>query len=419
MSRFDGWRLLAALWIITVFNFGFTAYAPAVINSAMTRALGLSHEALGDLFALYMLMSGLPGPLVALGIDRMGSYRTMALGSALIVCGSVLLATVVSGSKGALLSFGVLVGAGSITGALLPAQSVLARKFIRNRSLVLAALYSGVAVGGFVAAPLANHLIQAYGNWRAGWWLIVATSSVAGCLALALVGTVSPEDRAGASRTDVLSRESRPTADRQRGFTTRREWSYRQAVMRPTFWLILCSFLGTSSGNTVFLAHGVMHLQSLGHPAAFAAWSIGTMTASGLAGKALLATLGDRFDPRFLLVGFLLAYSAGLVLIVNADAESQALLSVACLGVGFGGGYVCLMTVVSNYYGVTAFPALAGTVTAIPTAFSALASSVAGRLFDAGWGYAVTFYALAGWSFAGSVVLLFIRPPNLPDRSND
>jgi len=415
MRPFYGWTMLAALWVIIVLNFGFTAYAPAVINAAMARSLGLSHETLGNMFAVYMLMSGLPGPLVAFSIDRLGSRGTLVLGSAVILCGSVLMATLVSGATGAFLCFGVLVGAGNITGSLLPAQSALVRWFIRRRSLALAVLYSGGAVGGFIAAPLVNHLIQASGTWRAGWWVIAAASSVAGSLALILVRGNPQEENAVTSGFNPSSRESRAIADLRPSFVSRREWTYRQAVMRPTYWLMLCAFLGASGGNTVFLAHGVAYLQELGHSAAFAAWSVGTMTAGGLAGKGLLATLGERLDPRFLLAGFLMAYGIGLTLICTADAAWQALLSAACLGIGFGGGFVCLMTVVSNYYGTAAFPALAGTMTAIPTAFSAAVSSVAGRLADIGAGYAVTFYALASWCVAGAVILLLIRPPALEE----
>ena len=71
------------------------------------------------------------------------------------------------------------------------------------------------------------------------------------------------------------------------------------------------------------------------------------------------------------------------------------------------------MTVLSNYYGTLAFASLAGLAIAINTTLSAIAPKVAGRLFDQGVGYGVTFYFLAAWCFCGAVALIFAKRPSL------
>jgi MFS family permease len=88
-----------------------------------------------------------------------------------------------------------------------------------------------------------------------------------------------------------------------------------------------------------------------------------------------------------------------------------------CFGIGFGGGLVCFMSVLSNYYGTRAFASLAGLAIAINTTGSAIAPKVAGHLFDQGVGYAATFYFLAAWGFISAVVLIFARRPEatIPD----
>jgi cyanate permease len=70
------------------------------------------------------------------------------------------------------------------------------------------------------------------------------------------------------------------------------------------------------------------------------------------------------------------------------------------------------MTVLSNYYGTRAFAALSGLAVAINTTMSAIAPKVAGRLFDQGVGYGVTFHFLAAWGFVSAVVLIFTRRPD-------
>jgi hypothetical protein len=69
--------------------------------------------------------------------------------------------------------------------------------------------------------------------------------------------------------------------------------------------------------------------------------------------------------------------------------------------------------VLSNYYGTAAFASLAGLAIAINTTLSAIAPKVAGRLFDQGVGYGMTFYFLAAWCFAGAVALIFAKRPSL------
>jgi MFS family permease len=411
--RFYGWTLLATLWGVVFLNLGFPAYGPAVINAAMAGALGLHRETLGNMFSVYMIMSGLPGPLVAMSVHHFGVRKTIVLGSLFIISGAVLMATIVTGGVGGMLCFGLLVGTGVATGGAMASQAGLVRWFVRRRSLALALLYSAGAIGGFVAAPLLNQLIQTTGSWRAGWWLIVALSAVAAALALILVRE-RPEDLnqvADGFGTTVARGSASP--DTRPAFVSRREWSFAAAARNPAYWLLLSSMIGCSGGYTLFLAHGVVHLKDLGHSAAIGAWAVSITTVSGLIGKAILASLGDRIDPRYLFALFMAVFAVGLIVIVDANARWQVFLFATCLGIGFGGGLVCLMTVLSNYYGTRAFASLAGLAIAINTTLSAIAPKVAGRLFDQGVGYGVTFYFLAAWCFGGAVALIFVKRPSL------
>lgn len=419
-KRFYGWTLLGTCWCLMFLNLGFPAYGASVLNAAMAQSLGLSRETLGNTFSLYMIMSGLPGPLVALSVNRLGVRTTLVIGSLLVVCGSLLMATVVASGAGALWCFGLLVGTGVATGAALASQAGLARWFIRRRALALSILYSAGAIGGAVAAPLLDRLINLSGNWRTGWWLMATLSSVAAVLAATLVrehpadlGQFPDGDpfvvaSAGPGATagpDAAAAAARPA------FITRHDWSYREALRHPTLWLMLLSLVGGSGGYTLFLAHGIVHLKDLGHSHEVGAWAVSTLTISGLLAKVVIAAFGDRYDPRYLWSVFLAIFGLGLVLIVHAYARSQVFLFATCLGIGFGGGLVCLMAVLSNYFGTRAFASVAGLAVAINTTLSAIAPKVAGRLYDHGVGYGGTFYFLAGWCFLGAVVLFLLRPP--------
>ena len=146
-GRFYGWKLLVVLWVVVFVNLAFPIYGSSVVNAVMMRDLGLDRQTLGLLFSLFTILSGLPGPLVALCVDRFGIRRTLFAGSLLVSSGSVLMATLVRSGLGAALAFGLLVGTGVAAGGMLGAQAGLARWFVRRRALALSIMStaSGVA----------------------------------------------------------------------------------------------------------------------------------------------------------------------------------------------------------------------------------------------------------------------------------
>jgi hypothetical protein len=191
-------------------------------------------------------------------------------------------------------------------------------------------------------------------------------------------------------------------------------WEFREVARRPTYWLIVASLVGGSGGYTLFLAHGIVHLQDLGHSIDVARGALATMTWTGLLAKAVIMLFGDRIDPRWLWGIFMVFFGAGLVIIVDARTTLAVNAFATCLGIGFGGGVVCLMTVLGNYYGLKAFALLSGIAIAINTTLSAIAPYVAGYLFDHGYGYGGICYFLAAWCFVGALILFAIRKPALP-----
>lgn len=407
-----GWILLGVLWLVFAFNLGFPAYGGPVINTAMAKDLGFSRETLGLITTFYIIMSGLPGPVVAMAVNRFGVRRTLVAGSLMNVAGALFMATVANSGTAAYLGFGLVVGGGVCTGAAIASQTALSRWFVRRRSLALSILYSSGAIGGFFAVKyILPWAMQAGGSWRTGWWVIVALSALAGLLALVFVRE-RPEDMGllpdgDGGGTGNASAKARPA------FITATPWESRQVLSRPTYWLIVFSLVGGSGGYTLFLAHGIVHLQDLGHSIEVARGALATMTWTGLLAKAVIMWLGDRLDPRYLWAVFMVFFGAGLVIIVGARTPMLVNAFATCLGIGFGGGVVCLMATLGNYYGLKAFALLSGIAIAINTTLSALAPYIAGFLFDHGYGYGGTCYFLAGWCFLGALVLFLIRRPVL------
>jgi len=408
---FYGWVLLGVLWFVFAFNLGFPAYGGPVINNAMADAIGFSRAPLGLITTFYIIMSGLPGPLVAMSVRRFGSRATLVAGSILNVVGALYMALFAKSAFDAYIGFGFLIGGGVCTGAAIASQTVLSRWFVRQRATAISILYSSGAIGGYVATKhVLPAVITASGSWRSAWWVIVILSSIACVLSMIFVKE-RPEDigqlaDGGAAEAGTQSARIKPA------FISDVPWEFREVMRMPSYWLIVAALLGGSSAFTFFLGHGIAMLKDLGHSPAVGYGALATMTWTGLIAKALIVTFGNRFDPRYLWVFFMLLFGAAMLIIVHADTQREVDLLATCLGMGFGGGVVCLMTVIGNYYGLKAFALLSGIAIAINTTTSAILPYIAGYLFDKGYPYSGTCYFIAAWSFLGAGMLLLVRRPH-------
>jgi MFS family permease len=410
-SGFYGWKLLAVFWIVTFINLGFPAYGQTVINSLMALDLKFDRATLGLLFSAYIGMTGVGGPVSAMLVNRVGVRRTLLIGSGLIILGSILMATVVTNPYVAAAALGLLIGSGVSIGGALTSQAGVARWFTRRRALALSILYSAGALGGFVVSPLMLRVINAAdGNWRSAWWVMAALSVVAAVLALLFVRE-QPVDLGqvpdGVVEKSGEGARARPVAS----FITTEAWTLRDALASPVYWLMVLSLVGGSCGYTLYLAQGFVHLTDLGHTREASAWAVSILAGTGILAKVILALLGDKIDPRYLWAVFTAFFALGLYLVIDARTGTQLAAFAVCLGLGFGGGVVCLMAVLSNYYGIKVFPSLAGIAVAVNTLSSVAAPYVAGKLYDSGHGYQGSFMTFSLWCLVGAVVLFAVRPP--------
>ncbi len=410
-----GWILLGVLWLIFAFNLGFPAYGGPAINNVMATAIHMNRASLGLITTFYIIMSGLPGPLVALAVNRFGARRTLVAGSLMIVSGALYMALIADDAVDAYIGFSFVVGGGVCTGAAIASQTVLSRWFVRRRATAFSILYSAGAIGGYIATKhVLPGVMHATNDWRSAWWVIVGLSSTACVLALLFVKE-RPED-SGLVADGGTGVAAGGTPKPKPPFITETPWEFREVIRRPGYWLIVSALLGGSSAFTFFLGHGIAMLKDLGHTQEVGFGALATMTWTGLLAKGVIVLLGNRLDPRYLWVLFNVSFGAAMLIIVHADTQTLVTATATCLGIGFGGGIVCLMTVLGNYFGLKAFALLSGIAIAINTTTSAIAPYIAGALFDRGYPYSGTCYVLAAWSLLGALTLLAVRRPRQSAR---
>ncbi|MDH4109150.1 MAG: MFS transporter [Gammaproteobacteria bacterium] len=413
-TSFYGWKLLAAFWLILFINLAFPAYGSSVINAWMVADLGIDRRTLGLMVSVYMMMTGLPGPLVAMFVNRFGVRTTLVAGSLILMTGALGMATFVDTGIEAVVVYGVLVGLGVMTGGALAAQTGTAFWFVRRRALAISIILSAGGIGGFVATRALNALITAAGgNWRAGWWLIGSLALLSAIVAALFVREKPADLGQEADGGPVAGRDA---SRRKPGkvHITDEEWTYPEVLRTPALWLLLSCSLGMSAGFTLTMAHSVVHLQDLGNSVDAAAKAFSILVVSTLIGKLMLGIFGDRIDPRYLwsiAVGF---FGVGLLVLLDATTTAELHVFALCIGFGFGGGLVCMMTVLSNYFGSKAYASVIGITLAVQTTAGALGSFLAGDLYERQGSYTTAIVGIAILCFAGTLLLLFIRPPTRP-----
>ena len=135
------------------------------------------------------------------------------------------------------------------------------------------------------------------------------------------------------------------------------------------------------------------------------------MVVGDLMAKIFIGTYGDRVEPRLIWSAVTFIFAAGLVMVVHAGSVVVVYASAICLGIGFGGGVVLVMTVLGNYFGHTIFASVTGVALAVQTTISAIVPVMGGHYYDVTGSYAMTFYLMAALSLAGAIMLILIRPP--------
>lgn len=417
-TRFYGWKLLAAYWLILFVVLGWPPYGSGVINTWMAEHLGFDRTMLGVPYSVLMLVSGLPAPLVALLVARKGIRFTLIAGTLMLLVASLFMALVAGSFWAAVFGGGVLAGIGVVTGGALPIQTSTMRWFVRRRALAFAIILSAGGIGGVFAPPLLNYAIASTGDWRTGWWIFAGLAAVAAVVAF-LFARDQPSDLGqhpdgmDPSASDVSDADGKRRTVHQ----TTEPWTAREAVRSPTLWLLLACTCGMSMGYTWFLSHGVAHLQDLGHSKAVAAFTASSMAATTLFGKFAVGLLGDRIEPRYLFAASIGLFGLGLLLVVNARDSITLYSFGVCLGVGWGGALTCLMTILANYYGSQAYPAAVGVTLAVQPPVSAISPALSGYLYDVYGSYAPTLYTLAALCFVSALLLTRARPPVRPTVS--
>jgi MFS family permease len=411
-KKFYGWKLVAALWVIYLLNMGFPLYCAAVINSYMLPQIPMERSTFGLGYTLVNFFIGVPSLLIAAAVLRWGIRVTFLIGSGLILLGALWMAGVASVPWHYLLGFGVMIGSGIGFGSVVPLSTAITRWFRRYRGRAMAISFTAWGMAGFIGSPLINRLLEANGgNFRAGWHLIAGLAVVSAVVTYLFVKE-RPEDLG--QTPDGLQEGATVSPDRQGpSLITSHVWIPREAYRTNVYWMIYIGAIACQFPSFFFTAHGILHLRGAGISAADAAWAMGLYTMGGIAGRLTGGVLIDKIAARYAFMMGISFYIVGtfLALRIGPDGLWIAQGAAFLYGAGMGAAFICLSTMIGNFYGPAAFPKLYGTMIMLSAIVCSGAGVIGGKLFDLSQSYEPAFLLNLLICAAGLIALSFARMP--------
>jgi MFS family permease len=307
---------------------GFRA-APGVLMVPLQDEFGWSRGTLSLAVGLNLVLFGLTAPFAAALMDRFGIRRVTASALVLIAAGSGL-TVFVEASWQLVLLWGVLVGLGTGSMALVFAATVAQRWFVRRRGLVTGILTAGSATGQLVFLPVVA-VVAEHSGWRVAS-LVIATAALAVVPLVVLALRDHPADRGvtayGAEEPAPMDTVRPLEPDQvpvpaQPGAARLAITALRDASRTRTFWALMAGFaICGATTNGLIGTHFVPAAHDHGMGATTAAGLLAVVGIFDIVGTIGSGWLTDHYDPRLLLGFYYFFRGVGLALLPMLLSDS-------------------------------------------------------------------------------------------------
>jgi MFS family permease len=360
---------------------------------AMVDAFGWSRAVTAGAISLAIIFEGACLPWAGGLIDRIGGRKTLLLGGLVLATGLAFSSTI-----SAIWQFyfwvGIVCAAGIAMVGMVPHVAILSREFPQRRGTALGIAWAGGGVGIVLLVPVTQLMIDAWG-WPVAY-LGLAAITVA--LIIPPVQLFLPKT---GHRAASASREDRT------GARDPQDWTVKQALLNPAFWLLFTARTLASLGNQIIVTHQIAHAVDVGYAKVFAASIFGLMGVISIGGRILFGYLADvmRREMVFTWVQIISAIGT-LALLAMHDADMPWLLYLyaVCYGLGQGSRALVLSAISADIFHGKHFGAIFGFFTFSIGLGGAIGAWLGGFLFDVTGSYRVPFWA----SLACLMISVFI-----------
>ena len=291
-----GWFAVAVTFATLIATAGFRS-APSVLIIPLEEAFGWSRTDISLAVAINVLLFGLMAPFAAALMERFG-IRRVVMSALTTVSFGAFLTIFIQAPWQLIATWGVIVGIGTGSMALVFAATVANRWFVKNRGIVIGLLTAASATGQLIFLPGLSHLANTYG-WKS---VSIAVAS----FALAVVPFIFlflKEKPADLGYLPYGAPDDwQPPAKSELGAGALAIDTLKQGSKKKDFWYLVGSFFvcGLSTSGLIG-THFIPAAHDHGMATTLAASLLAMVGVFDVIGTIFSGWLTDRYDPRKLL----------------------------------------------------------------------------------------------------------------------
>jgi MFS family permease len=386
-------------------SFGVSAalmHSYPVFFVAYLGEFGWSRAETSVAYSVSLLLTGVSAPLIGALVDRLGPRVLVLLGSLLLAAGLAASAQA-SALWHVIVLYGVVMTVGSNCLGLLVSTPLISRRFVDKRGLVLSIVQSANGFGRAAAAPLVQVLISTLG-WRRSYLVLAAVMAV-------FIVPLTRFFRDDSRRTDAVVGHA---ADPSRAFAAAGDWTLREAMSTPHFWLLFFVYLFTGLGSFFVSLHQLAFAVDMGFDALHAASVLGTGSFLAVAGTIFTGTISDYVGRE---VSAIVAYVISIVGVIaalfisNADQTWLLWIHACFFGLTWGARGPLITAKTADLFQGRHLGAILGVISIGTGIGAAVGAWASGLIFDLSGSYRLAFVLSIVSYLAGCAAFWLLRRP--------
>lgn len=397
---FYGWNIVGAAIVIGFMTTGLGGYANGIILPHLADELADGSRGKVSLaFSMGTILVAVFSPFVGRHADKNSPRNVMLLGACLLSLVYLVLASAQTMWQ-LILAKSVLYGAAiSMVGPMVRNMTV-AHWFTRLRGRALGFSVMGASVAGVLLPLILSSLVTNLG-WR------TTVYGFAGGVALILLPLIWRVVKDKPAELGLLPDGAAPDAatgddSLAAGHAKDTEiWSWKELLRAKPLWATGFTFGPMICVYLVIMVHLFGHAQESGLSDSEAALTLSVLAFASILFKPVIGFMADTIGARITLWAALFAQATAMILFASADSMA----SFAITAVIFGFGYAALSSMrtfaLAQAFGMKSLGSANGLLSWIELPFAALASPIAGFVFDSTGSYDGAFLVFAGFLMIG------------------
>lgn len=290
------WIAVVVTFVTLMATAGFRS-APSVLIVPLEDAFGWSRSDISLAVAINVLLFGLVSPFAAAFMEKFG-VRKVVMTALTTVSFGAFLTIFIQAPWQLIVTWGVIVGTGTGSMALVFAATIANRWFVARRGLVIGLLTAATATGQLIFLPGLSHLANTY-----SWKSVSITVSTFAMVVVPFIYFFLREKPADLGLLPYgAPADWQPPAKSDLGAAALAIDTLKQGRKKKDFWYLTGSFYicGLSTSGLIG-THFIPAAHDHGMPTTLAASLLALVGIFDVIGTLFSGWLTDRYDPRKLL----------------------------------------------------------------------------------------------------------------------